>query len=161
MSMRLDILCVGSVKEEFYRQAAGEYSKRLSRYVRLNFYEVKDEKTAEHASEREMQMVLKAEAARLEKYIVPNAYLIALAVEGTAFTSEDFSQKLCDLETGGKSHLQFIIGGSLGIDKELKKRADLALSFSKMTLPHQLMRVVLLEQIYRAYKIKNNEPYHK
>lgn len=159
--MRLDILCVGSIKEEFYRQAVGEYSKRLSRYVKLNIFEVKDEKTTENASEKEIRMVLKAEAARLEKYLIPSAYLIALAIEGTAFTSEAFSQKLCDLETGGKSHLQFIIGGSLGIDEELKKKADIALSFSKMTLPHQLMRVVLLEQIYRAYKIKSNEPYHK
>lgn len=159
--MRLDILCVGSIKENFYRQATEEYVKRLSRYVKLNIFEVKDEKTTENASEKEIRMVLKAEAARLGKYLVPNAYLIALAIEGTSFTSEAFSQKLCDLETGGKSHLQFMIGGSLGIDEELKKKADLALSFSKMTLPHQLMRVVLLEQIYRAYKIKNHEPYHK
>lgn len=159
--MRIDILCVGSVKEIFYRQAVGEYGKRLSRYIKLNIYEVKDEKTSEHASEKEMQMVLKAEAVRLEKYLVPNAYLIALAAEGAAFTSEAFSQKICGLETCGKSHLQFMIGGSLGIAGELKKKADLSLSFSKMTFPHQLMRVVLLEQLYRAYKIKNNEPYHK
>lgn len=159
--MRLDILCVGSIKESYYRQATDEYSKRLSRYVKLNIFEVKDEKTTENASEREMQMVLKAEAARLEKYLVPNAYLISLAIEGAAFTSEGFSKKICDLETSGKSHLQFMIGGSLGIDEELKKKADLALSFSQMTFPHQLMRVVLLEQIYRAYKIKSNEPYHK
>ncbi len=159
--MKFDILCVGSIKEEFYRQAVGEYSKRLSRYVKLNVFEVKDEKTTENASEKEIQLVLKAEAARLEKYLVPNAYLIVLAIEGMAFTSEAFSKKICDLETGGNSHLQFMIGGSLGIDEELKKKADLALSFSQMTLPHQLMRVVLLEQIYRAYKIKNNEPYHK
>lgn len=159
--MRLDILCVGSIKESYYRQATDEYSKRLSRYVKLNIFEVKDEKTTENASEREVQMVLKAEAARLEKYLVPNAYLIALAIEGAAFTSEGFSKKICDLETSGKSHLQFMIGGSLGIDEELKKKADLALSFSQMTFPHQLMRVVLLEQIYRAYKIKSNEPYHK
>lgn len=159
--MRLDILCVGSIKESYYRQATDEYSKRLSRYVKLNIFEVKDEKTTENASEREMQMVLKAEAARLEKYLVPNAYLIALAIEGAAFTSKGFSKKICDLETGGKSHLQFMIGGSLGIDEELKKKADLALSFSQMTFPHQMMRVVLLEQIYRAYKIKSNEPYHK
>lgn len=159
--MRLDLLCVGSVKEEFYRQAVAEYCKRLSRFGRLNIYEAKDERTAEHASEKEIRMVLKTEASRLEKFLVPGAYLIVLAIEGTALTSESFSKKLSDLETGGKSHLQFVIGGSLGIDEELKKRADFTLSFSKMTLPHQLMRVVLLEQIYRAYKIKNNEPYHK
>lgn len=159
--MRLDILCVGSIKESFYRQAAEEYGKRLSRYVKLNIFEVKDEKTAENASEKETQMVLKAEAARLEKYLVPNAYLFALAIEGTTFTSEGFSKKICDLETSGKSHLQFMIGGSLGIDEELKRKANLALSFSQMTFPHQLMRVVLLEQVYRAYKIKSNEPYHK
>lgn len=159
--MRLDILCVGSVKETFYRQAIEEYTKRLSRYVKLNFYEVKDERTAEHASEKEIQMVLKTEAARLEKYLVPGAYRIALAIEGTEFTSQDFSEKICGLETGGKSHIQFVIGGSLGIDETLKKTSDLMLSFSQMTFPHQLMRVVLLEQIYRAYKIKNNEPYHK
>lgn len=159
--MRLDLLCVGSVKEEFYRQAVAEYSKRLSRFGRLNIYEAKDERTAEHASEKEIRMVLKTEFSRLEKFLVPGAYLIVLAIEGTALTSEAFSKKLSDLETCGKSHLQFVIGGSLGIDEELKKKADFTLSFSKMTLPHQLMRVVLLEQIYRAYKIKNNEPYHK
>lgn len=159
--MRLDILCVGSVKEAFYRQAVEEYVKRLSRYVKLGLYEVKDERTAEHASEKEIQMVLKTEAARLEKYLVPGAYRIALAIEGTEFTSQAFSEKICGLETGGKSHIQFVIGGSLGIDETLKKTSDLMLSFSQMTFPHQLMRVVLLEQIYRAYKIKNNEPYHK
>lgn len=159
--MRLDILCVGSLKETFYRQAVEEYAKRLSRYVRLNIFEVKDEKTAENASEKEIRMVLQTEAARLEKYLAPNACLTALAIEGESFTSEGFSQKICSLETCGKSHLQFMIGGSLGLDEELKRKADLSLSFSKMTLPHQLMRVVLLEQLYRAYKIKYHEPYHK
>lgn len=159
--MRIDLLCVGSVKESFFREAIAEYSKRLSRYVKLNIFEVKDEKTPDNASEKEKIQIMKTEAKRLEKYIAQDAYLVALAIEGKEMSSEKFANHLSMLEVNGKSHLQFIIGGSLGIDEELKRKADFSISFSEMTFPHQLIRIVLLEQIYRAYRIKNNEPYHK
>ena len=159
--MRIDLLCVGSVKESFFREAIAEYSKRLSRYVKLNIFEVKDEKTPDNASEKEKIQIMKTEAKRLEKYIAQDAYLVALAIEGKEMSSEKFADRLSMLEVNGKSHLQFIIGGSLGIDEELKRKADFSISFSEMTFPHQLIRIVLLEQIYRAYRIKNNEPYHK
>lgn len=159
--MRIDFLCVGSVKESFFREAIAEYSKRLSRYVKLNIFEVKDEKTPDNASEKEKIQIMKTEAKRLEKYIAQDAYLVALAIEGKEMASEKFANHLSMLEVNGKSHLQFIIGGSLGIDEELKRKADFSISFSEMTFPHQLIRIVLLEQIYRAYRINNNEPYHK
>lgn len=159
--MQIDVLCVGSVKENYYLQAIQEYSKRLSRYIKLNIYEVKDEKTPEQASEKEIFLIKKAESTRLEKYIARDAHLIALAIEGKELTSEELSEKICNLEIQSHSHIQFIIGGSLGIDEELKRKADERISFSKMTFPHQLMRVILLEQLYRAYKIKLHEPYHK
>ena len=159
--MRIDLLCVGSVKESFFREAIAEYSKRLSRYVKLNIFEVKDEKTPDNASEKEKIQIMKTEAKRLEKYIAQDAYLVALAIEGKEMASEKFANHLSMLEVNGKSHLQFIIGGSLGIDEELKRKADFSISFSEMTFPHQLIRIVLLEQIYRAYRINNNEPDHK
>ena len=159
--MRIDLLCVGSVKESFFREAIAEYSKRLSRYVKLNIFEVKDEKTPDNASEKEKIQIMKTEANRLEKYIAQDAYLVALAIEGKEMASEKFANHLSMLEVNGKSHLQFIIGGSLGIDEELKRKADFSISFSEMTFPHQLIRIVLLEQIYPAYRINNNEPYHK
>lgn len=159
--MQIDILCTGSVKENYYLQAIQEYSKRLSRYIKLKIYEVKDEKTPDQASEKENLLIMKSEAMRLEKYIARDAYLIALAIEGKELTSEELSEKICNLEIQSHSHIQFIIGGSLGIDEELKKKADERISFSRMTFPHQLMRVILLEQLYRAYKIKLHEPYHK
>lgn len=159
--MQIDVLCVGSVKEKYYLQAIQEYSKRLSRYIKLNIYEVKDEKTPDQASEKENLLIKKAESTRLEKHIVRDAHLIALAIEGRELTSEELSEKICNLEIQSHSHIQFIIGGSLGIDEELKRKADDRISFSRMTFPHQLMRVILLEQLYRAYKIKHHEPYHK
>ena len=159
--MKIDILAVGKIKEGYYRNAADEYLKRLSRYAKVSVIEVKDEKTEEGASVHENDIVKSAEAARLYKYINDDAYLIPLCIEGEQMTSEAFSELIASLENKGVSHIQFVIGGSLGIDEALKKKGDHRLSFSKMTFPHQLMRVVLLEQIYRAYRIKNNEPYHK
>lgn len=159
--MKIDILCVGKIKEKFYDDALKEYLKRLSRYARVSLVEVKDEKTQEGASEHEDELVLQKEGERLEKYIEDDAYIIALCIEGQQATSTEFADIITSIENSGKSHIQFIIGGSLGIDKDIKKRSDMRLSFSKMTFPHQLMRVILLEQVYRAYRIKNNEPYHK
>lgn len=157
----IDILCVGKIKEKFYEDAVKEYLKRLSRYAKVSIFEVKDEKTSEGASENEDAMVMKKEGERLLKYIDENAYLITLCIEGKQMSSEGLAETLTNLENTGNSHIQIVIGGSLGIDEQIKARSNLRLSFSKMTFPHQLMRVILLEQIYRAYRIKNNEPYHK
>ena len=155
-----DIICVGKIKEAFYRDAAAEYEKRLSAYMKLRILEVKDEKTEVGATDVENERVLKAEAERIRQYLDDKALKIVLAIEGKEYDSEGFSRYLADKTAGGVSHIQFIIGGSLGLHEEIKRGAML-LSFSRMTFPHQLMRVILLEQLYRAQKIGKNEPYHK
>ncbi len=159
--MKIDILTVGRLKEKFYSDAAQEYLKRLSRYAKVNIIEVKDEKTDEGASDHENDLVKAREAERLDKYLDPNAVIIPLCVEGDSLSSEEFAERLSAYENQGRSHIQFVIGGSLGLHEPLKRKGDIRLSFSKMTFPHQLMRVILLEQIYRAYRIKTGEPYHK
>ena len=159
--MKIDILAVGRTKEKYYRDAAADYEKRLSRYAKVTVTEVKDEKTIEGASIRENDIVKQTEAQRLLRYVDDSAVLIALCIEGKQYSSEAFAEMLTSFENRGESHLQFVIGGSLGLDDVIKEKASVRLSFSEMTFPHQLARVVLLEQIYRAYRIKNNEPYHK
>ena len=159
--MKIDILAVGKTKEKYYRDAADEYLKRLSRYAKVTVTEVKDEKTVEGASETENGIVKKTEADRLLRLMDDRAVIIALCIEGKQLPSGEFAAMIENFENEGKSHLQFVIGGSLGLDDSIKDKADIKLSFSEMTFPHQLARVVLLEQIYRAYRIKNNEPYHK
>ena len=159
--MKIDILAVGKVKEKFFRDAADEYQKRLGRYAKVTVIEVKDEKTTEGASRTEEDLVRSAEAARLIKYIDDNAILIPLCIEGSMCSSEELADMITSVENRGASHIQFVIGGSLGLDEKLKDRGYMKLSFSRRTFPHQLMRVVLLEQVYRAYRIKNGEPYHK
>ncbi len=163
--MKITILCVGKIKEKFYRDAIAEYEKRLSRYCKLEIIEVADEKTPEGASETVELQIKEKEAermiARMEKYLRDGAFVCALAIDGKQLDSVELSKKIDRLGTGGTSHIIFLIGGSLGMADSLLKRADMKLSFSKMTFPHQLMRVILLEQIYRAYRIMNGEPYHK
>lgn len=159
--MKISILCVGKVKEKFYRDAIDEFSKRLSRYCKLDIIEVSDEKTDEQASDTEIRLVKEKEGERILKNIKDDAYVITLCIDGKQLDSEELSEKIEKLGIQGTSHIYFIIGGSLGLSDEVIKRADYKLSFSKMTFPHQLMRVILLEQIYRAYRIMNNEPYHK
>lgn len=159
--MRITILCVGKIKEKFYRDAVAEYAKRLSRYCRLEIVEVADEKTPEGAGELVEAQIKEKEAERMEKYIKDGAYVCALAIDGRQLDSVELSEKIAQLGTSGTSHIIFLIGGSLGMSDALLKRADMKLSFSKMTFPHQLMRVILLEQVYRAYRIMNGEPYHK
>ena len=159
--MKITILCVGKVKEKFYRDAIAEFTKRLSRYCKLEIIEVADEKTDEQASQTEIDIVKGKEGERLLKNIKDDAYVFCLAIDGRQLDSVELSQKLDKLMTSGKSHMYFVIGGSLGLSDEVLKRADYELSFSKMTFPHQLMRVILLEQIYRSFRISNNEPYHK
>lgn len=159
--MKITILSVGKVKEKFYRDAILEFSKRLSRYCKLEIIEVADEKTQEEASETEIRIVKEKEGERLLKNIKDDAYVVCLCIDGKQLDSEELSEKIEKLGIQGTSHICFIIGGSLGLSDEVVRRADFRLSFSKMTFPHQLMRVILLEQIYRAYRIMNNEPYHK
>ncbi|MFA9377379.1 MAG: 23S rRNA (pseudouridine(1915)-N(3))-methyltransferase RlmH [Lachnotalea sp.] len=159
--MKITLLTVGKIKEKYFTGAIDEYTKRLSRYCKLEIIEVADEKTPDNASNAQECQIRKKEAERLLKYIPDTSYVIALAIEGNMLDSVELSNKIEQLGVAGTSHIVLIIGGSLGIDSELLSRADYKLSFSKMTFPHQLMRVILLEQIYRAYRILNHEPYHK
>lgn len=159
--MKITILTVGKIKEDFYRKAIAEYSKRLSRYCKLEIIEVTDEKTPDSASAVVEEQIKDKEGERLLKYIREDAYVIALAIEGKMLDSIELSKNIEQLGIMGKSHIIFVIGGSLGLSDHILKRADYKLSFSKMTFPHQLMRVILLEQIYRSYRIICKEPYHK
>ena len=159
--MKITVLTVGKIKEKYLRDAIAEYTKRLSRYCKLETIEVADEKTPDNASENAEEMIRQKEAERLLKYIREDAYLITLEIGGKQLISEEFSEKIEKLGIQGTSHIIFVIGGSIGIGKAVLKKSDYALSFSKMTFPHQLMRVILLEQIYRGYRIMSGEPYHK
>ena len=159
--MKITIVTVGKIKEKYLKDAIAEYGKRLSRYCKLEIVETADEKTPDGASELMEQQVRRKEGERIEKYLREDAYVIALAIDGKMLSSEEFSEKIGSLGVSGVSHIIFIIGGSIGLDEQILRRADYRLSFSKMTFPHQLMRVILLEQIYRAYRILNHEPYHK
>lgn len=159
--MNINILCVGKIKESFYRDAIAEYSKRLSKFAKIQIIEVADEKTKDGASETENQLVIEKEGSRLLSNIKSNDYVIALCIEGQKLSSEKLASKISNICINGSSSITFVIGGSLGLSTEIKNRADYKLSFSDMTFPHQLMRVILLEQIYRSFKINNNEPYHK
>ncbi|MBQ7067119.1 MAG: 23S rRNA (pseudouridine(1915)-N(3))-methyltransferase RlmH [Lachnospiraceae bacterium] len=159
--MKIDIVSVGKIKESYFRGAIEEYSKRLSKYCKLEIIEVSDEKTKENASENEENLVKEKEGERILKNLKEDAYVIALSITGKKLDSVAFSKKLDNLGISGRSHIQFVIGGSLGLHSSVLKRADYELSFSDMTFPHQLMRVILLEQIYRCYRIINREPYHK
>lgn len=159
--MKITVLCVGKIKEKFFSQAIDEYSKRLSRYCVLNIVEVADEKTPDGASQALCEKIKSAEGERLLKKMPEDAYVITLEIEGKQLASTELADKMSSLFVNGKSHIAFVIGGSLGLSCDVMKRADMALSFSKMTFPHQLMRVVLLEQVYRAFKINSKEPYHK
>lgn len=159
--MNITILCVGQIKEKYFRDAIAEYQKRLSRYCKLQIIEVADEKTKENASGAENDLIRKKEGERLLKHIKDGDYCITLEIDGKMLTSEGLSREINRLGLAGKSSLVFVIGGSIGLDTAVLKRSDYALSFSKMTFPHQLMRVILLEQVYRSYRIMRGEPYHK
>lgn len=159
--MNIDIAAVGKIKEKYFADGIKEYSKRLGRYCSLNIIEVDDEKTPENLSEKEMEIAKQKEGERLLSRISTGAYVIALAIEGKQVSSEELSEKLSGIMVDGISQVVFVIGGSLGLSQEVLARSQMKLSFSKMTFPHQLMRLVLLEQIYRAFKIMKNEPYHK
>ncbi len=159
--MKIKIVCVGKLKEKYLKDAIDEYTKRLSRFCTVQIIELSDEKIPDNASLAEEEKVLEAEGEKILKNISPPDYVFSLCVEGKALSSEEFSQKLSDVALSGKSTICFVIGGSLGLSKAVKARSDFRISFSKMTFPHQLMRVFLTEQIYRAFKINANEKYHK
>ena len=156
----ITIIAVGKIKEKYFTDAIKEYAKRLSRFAKMNIIEIPDEKIPDNASEKECAAILEKEGAQILAKIPDNAYTIAMCIEGKPVSSEELAHKIADVSMT-RSHIAFIIGGSLGLSDAVKSRADTRVSFGKITLPHQLMRVVLAEQIYRAFKINNNESYHK
>lgn len=159
--MKISIVCVGKIKESFYRDAVAEYAKRLCKYCKFEIVEVADEKTPEGASKTEEEQIKEKEARRILAKIKEDSYVCTLEIAGKKFTSEGFSRFLEKAAVSGKSDIVFVIGGSLGLHSSVLVRSNQAISFSDMTFPHQLMRVILSEQIYRAYRIMKGEPYHK
>ena len=159
--MKITLITVGKLKEKYFTMAVEEYSKRLSRYAKLNIIELADEKTPDNASPAEEENIKRKEGERIIKSLKGDEYIITLEIEGKMLNSVELSQKINQIGISGKGHISFIIGGSLGLSDEVSGIADFKLSFSKLTFPHQLMRVILLEQIYRSYRILMNEPYHK
>ena len=159
--MKIDIIAVGRLKEKYLRDACAEYEKRLSRYCRLSIIEVADEKTPEQASEALAHRILEVEGQRVLKHLKEDAFIVTLEIKGEEMDSEELADRIERLQVGGVSHFQFVIGGSLGLAALVAERSRLHLSFSRLTFPHQLMRVMLLEQLYRSFKINTGEPYHK
>ena len=158
---KITILCVGKLKEKFYADAAAEYAKRLSRFCRLEIAELAEERLPEDPSQAQIDRALAAEAVRITERLPKGGALIALCIEGTELSSPALAERLRTMTVSGASELTFLIGGSVGLDRSLKARADLRLSMSPMTFPHHLARVMLLEQIYRAYQIQSGSRYHK
>lgn len=159
--MNITIISVGKLKEKYLKLGIDEFKKRLSKYCKLDMIELDDEKCPESLSERDMEIVKNKEGQKILSKVKSNSYVIALAIDGNNLSSEELADTMSKLAVRGNSHITFIIGGSLGLADEVLKRADYKLSFSKMTFPHQMMKLILLEQVYRAYRINNNEPYHK
>ena len=159
--MNISVITVGKLKEKYLKQGIEEYVKRLSAYAKIDIIEIPDEKAPETLSEMEMLQVKAKEGERILAKITDDTHVIALAIEGKMKSSEELADTIDKLATYGKSKVAFVIGGSLGLSKDVMKRANDTLSFSKMTFPHQLMRLILVEQIYRAFRINRGEPYHK
>ncbi|MBE4907885.1 23S rRNA (pseudouridine(1915)-N(3))-methyltransferase RlmH [Bacillus luteolus] len=159
--MNISILTIGKLKEKYLLQGINEYLKRLTAYAKVEIIEMPDEKAPENLSDTEMEQVKQKEGERILSKISEDTHVIALAINGKMKSSEQLAEDLDKLATYGKSKIAFVIGGSLGLSNEVMKRANDTLSFSKMTFPHQLMRLILLEQVYRAFRINRNEPYHK
>ena len=159
--MNITIVCVGKIKEKYLKSAIDEYTKRLSRYCKLSIVELGDEKTPDNASEKEELLIKEKEGEAILKNIKDNMFLIALELKGAMMSSEELSNYIKDLGIRGESNIAFVIGGSLGLSKAVLERANYKLCFSKMTFPHQLFRVMLLEQVYRGFRIISGEPYHK
>ncbi|MFS0821127.1 23S rRNA (pseudouridine(1915)-N(3))-methyltransferase RlmH [Bacillus sp. 1P02SD] len=159
--MNITIVTIGKLKEKYLIQGINEYLKRLTAYAKVEIVELADEKAPENLSETEMEQVKQKEGERILAKLSDDTHVIALAIEGKMKSSEQLAADIDNLATYGKSKIAFVIGGSLGLSKEVMKRANDTLSFSKMTFPHQLMRLILVEQVYRAFRINRNEPYHK
>lgn len=159
--MKIKIITVGKLKEEYLKSAIKEYTKRINKYSKVEIIEVQDEKIPENAREKEKEQILEKEASKILKHIKGKEYIISLAIEGKLVTSEEIAKDINNISINGYSEIVYIIGGSLGIMEKIKKDSNKLISFGRITLPHQLIRVVLLEQIYRGFKILNNEIYHK
>lgn len=159
--MKIKVVTVGKLKEKYLKDGIAEYSKRISRFAKFEMIELSDEKTPDKASESENQKILEIEGQRILSKVADRDFVIALAIEGKMFSSEEFSKQLEEASIKGFSTLTFIIGGSLGLSSAVKNRANLSVSFGRLTLPHKLMRLVLVEQIYRAFTIQQGSPYHK
>lgn len=159
--MNINIIVVGKIKEKYMREGIQEFQKRLSRYCNLNIIEIDDEKAPENLSNKDMERVKEKEGKKILSKIPQNTFIISLEIEGKQFSSEELSKRVENLMVSGVNDMTFIIGGSLGLSEEVKTRSNLKLSFSKMTFPHQLMRLILLEQVYRSFRIMKGEPYHK
>ena len=159
--MNIQIICIGKLKEKYWTDAIKEYSKRLSRFCTLEITELKESLLPANTSAADEEKVKLEEGKEILKAIKDGTYVITLEIKGKALTSEELAAKIDDLGIMGRSSVAFVIGGSLGLSPEVSKRADFKLSFSRMTFPHQLMRLILVEQIYRAFRINRNEPYHK
>ena len=159
--MNVTIICVGKIKEKYLKSAIDEYTKRLSRYCKLNVIELSDEKTPDNASEKEETLIKQKEGEAILKTIKDSMFVIALELKGDMLSSEELSNYIMDLGIRGESNIAFVIGGSLGLSNGVLERANYKLCFSKMTFPHQLFRVMLLEQVYRGFRIISGEPYHK
>lgn len=159
--MRVRIVCIGKLKEKYWTDAVSEYGKRLSKYCDLEIVQLKESRLADKASAADERTVILEEGQSILKNIKDGSYVIALEIKGKALSSEELAEKLEELPLRGKSDITFVIGGSLGLSGDVSERADFKLSFSRMTFPHQMMRVILLEQIYRSFKIIKNEAYHK
>ena len=158
--MKVTIICIGKIKEKFYTDAIKEYAKRMTRFAELNIIELPDEQIPDNASSKEMEAIKKREGEKILAKIKPQSYVISLCIEGKTLDSPELAKTIRDAYMR-TSNVTFIIGGSLGLSDEVKNRSDLRLSFGRMTLPHQLMRVVLAEQIYRAFMINSGATYHK
>lgn len=159
--MKIKLVTVGKLKEKYLKDGIAEYSKRISRFAAVEMIELADEKTPDRASDSENEKILNLEGNRILSKIGDREFVVVLAIEGKTLSSEEFSSQLEQASINGSSTLTFVIGGSLGLSKEVKKRANLSVSFGRLTLPHQLMRLVLIEQIYRAFTIQQGSPYHK
>ena len=159
--MKIKIVTVGKLKEKYLKDGIAEYSKRISRFAAVEMIELADEKTPDRASDSENEKILNLEGNRILSKIGDREFVVVLAIEGKTLSSEEFSSQLEQASINGSSTLTFVIGGSLGLSKEVKKRANLSVSFGRLTLPHQLMRLVLIEQIYIAFTIQQGSPYHK
>ena len=159
--MKIKVVTVGKLKEKYLKDGIAEYSKRISRFAKLEMIELADEKTPDKASESENQKILEIEGQRILSKVGDRDFVIVLAIEGKTLSSEEFSKQLEEASIKGFSTLTFIIGGSLGLAQDVKKRSNLSVSFGRLTLPHQLMRLVLVEQIYRSFTIQQGSPYHK